>query len=286
MMYFARWKTLSILAVCLLGALLCLPNFFPKSELPSWARQFSLGLDLRGGSYLLLEVDLDAVVRERLESLIDGARSKLRPTRQPQQTGASEAIGYTNLAANPAKHQISLRATDSRQLQEAVTRIRELANEIPTGLGTSTPDIEVASAPDGTVTATLTEAGLRAKASGAVEQSLEIVRRRIDETGVAEALIARQGQNRILVQLPGVEDPNRIKELLGKTARMTFHLLDEGANPSAATPPIGARFMTGESRNGQIERYVVRNKVEVDGANLTDARAGQDGRTGEWEVNF
>ena len=64
-----------------------------------------------------------------------------------------------------------------------------------------------------------------------MEQSIEIVRRRVDETGVAEALVARQGQNRILVQLPGVEDPNRIKELIGQTARMTFHLLDEAANP-------------------------------------------------------
>ena len=91
------------------------------------------------------------------------------------------------------------------------------------------PDIEVTSEPDGQVWATLTEAGLRAKATSAVEQSIEIVRRRIDETGVSEALIARQGQSRILVTLPGVEDPNRIKELLGRTARMTFHLVDENA---------------------------------------------------------
>jgi SecD/SecF fusion protein len=276
MMYFARWKTLSILAVCLLGALLCLPNFFPKSELPSWARQFSLGLDLRGGSYLLLDVDLNAVVHERLEGLADGARTRLR----------QQNIGYVNLATDPAQRRLSLRVRDPAQAAAAVAQLRELANQIPTGIGTSTPDIEVASAPDGTVTATLTEAGLRAKASGAVEQSLEIVRRRIDETGVAEALIARQGQNRILVQLPGVEDPNRIKELLGKTARMTFHLLDESANPASPTPPPGVMFLTGENRAGQTERYAVRRRVEVDGANLTDARAGQDGRSGEWVVNF
>ena len=106
-------------------------------------------------------------------------------------------------------------------------------------------------APDGTVAAALTEAGLRSRATGAVEQSIEIVRRRVDETGVAEALVARQGQNRILVQLPGIEDPNRIKELIGKTAKMTFHLLDEGANPNAGgAPPPGVMFLSGERAGG------------------------------------
>ncbi|MCB4824730.1 protein translocase subunit SecD [Roseicella aerolata] len=276
MMFFARWKTAAILAVILLGALVCVPNFFPKSELPSWARQFSLGLDLRGGSYLLLEVEMNAVVRERLESLADGARTRLR----------QQNIGYVNLAADPANRRVGFRVRDAAQAQAAAAQMRELANQIPTSMGATTPDIEVTTAPDGTVTATLTEVGLRAKATGAVEQSIEIVRRRIDETGVAEALIARQGQNRILVQLPGVEDPNRIKELLGKTARMTFHLLDETANPAAAAPPPGVMFLPGEGRGGQTERYAVRRRVEVDGANLTDARAGQDGRTGEWVVNF
>ncbi len=277
MMFFTRWKTLAILAVCLLGVLFSAPNLFPRSELPSWARQFSLGLDLRGGSYLLLEVDMDAVVKERLESLADAARTSLRQGN----------IGYVNLAADPANRRVGLRVRDTAQLPAAVALLREQANQIPTGVGGTTPDIEVASAPDGTVTATLTEVGLRAKAASAVEQSIEIVRRRIDETGVAEALIARQGQNRILVQLPGVEDPNRIKNLLGQTARMTFHLLDETANPTAATPPPGVMFLPGErAGTGQPERYAVRRRVEVDGANLTDARAGQDGRTGEWVVNF
>ena len=275
MMYFARWKTAAILAVVLLGALLCVPNLIPQAQLPSWARTFSLGLDLRGGSYLLLEVDLDAVVRERLEGLTDAARTRLRAAN----------IGYVNLSADPAARRISFRVRDPAQAAEAARLMREEANAIPTGTGGTVPDLEVSTAPDGTVAAALTEAGLSAKATGAVEQSIEIVRRRIDETGVVEALIARQGQNRILVQLPGVEDPNRIKELLGKTARMTFHLLDETANPAAATPPPGVIFLPGE-RGGQEVHYAVRRRVEVDGANLTDARAGQDSRTGEWVVNF
>jgi SecD/SecF fusion protein len=273
MMFFPRWKSATILAIVLIGALFALPNLFPRADLPSWARTFSLGLDLRGGSYLLLEVDTEAVVRERLDSIADGARTRLRAAN----------IGYVNLSTDPAARRASFRVRDPAQAQEAARLVRELANPIPTGMGGSVPDLEVSAAPDGTITATLTEAGLRAKATNAVEQSIEIVRRRIDETGVVEPLIARQGQNRILVQLPGVDDPDRIKQLLGRTARMTFHLLDETANPMAATPPPGVMFLPGE--RGE-ERYAVRRRVEVDGANLTDARAGQDPRTGEWVVNF
>ncbi|KAA2214871.1 protein translocase subunit SecD [Teichococcus oryzae] len=276
MLYFARWKVAAILGVILLGALLCLPNLFPRASIPSWlpARQVSLGLDLRGGSYLLLEVDLAAVVRERLESLADGARTRLRQGN----------IGYLNLAADPANERLTLRVRDPAQVPAAVAALREMASpgDAATPAG-ATADITVSAAEDGTVTMALSDAALRARASSAVEQSLEIVRRRIDETGTSEALIARQGQSRILVQLPGVEDPNRIKELLGRTARMTFRLLDETANPQAAAPPPGVEFLEGDTPG---QRYPVRRRIEVDGANLSDARAGQNGQTGEWVVNF
>ena len=274
MLHFARWKQAVILGVCLLGVLLCLPNLMPRSAFPSWMepRQISLGLDLRGGSYLLLEVDLNTVVRERLESVVDGVRGKLRTAN----------IRYVNLAADAQNRRMGFRVLDPAQASAAAAALRELAEPVTLPTGQNVPDIEVSTAPDGTITATLSEAGLRAKASGAVEQSIEIIRRRVDETGVAEALIARQGQARILVTLPGVEDPNRIKDLLGRTARMTFHLVDESAN-LAGSPPPGVMFLPSE-RPG--ERVAVRRNVAVDGKNLTNARAGQDSRTGEWVVNF
>jgi preprotein translocase subunit SecD len=274
MLYFARWKVAAILGVILLGVLLTLPNLFPRSAIPSWlpARQISLGLDLRGGSYLLLEVDLNAVVRERLESLADAARTRLRTAN----------IGYTNLAAQQAERRLSLRLRDPSQSEAALAALRELSSPVPTGAGTTAPDLELA-VNDGLVSATLSEAALRARASGAVEQSVEIVRRRIDEAGTSEALIARQGSSRILVQLPGVEDPQRIKDLLGRTARMTFRLLDDTANVQAATPPPGVEFLEGEQPG---QRYPVRRRIEVDGANLSDARAGQNPQTGQWVVNF
>ncbi len=277
MMYFARWKTVAIIFVCLLGTLVTLPNLLPRSAFPDWApiRQIALGLDLRGGSYLLLEVDTSVLLRERLEGLVEGTRRGM--------TQANPRISYTGLASQPDQRRMSLRITDSAQREAALRVVRELGNAVNIGAGTQQTDIEVTINADGLLTATVTEAGLRAKATNAVEQSIEIVRRRIDETGVVEATIVRQGLNRILVQLPGVEDPDRIKNLLGRTARMTFHLLDEAVNTQAATPPPGIMFLNGE-RDG--ERFPVRRRVEVDGANLTDARASQDSRTSEWVVNF
>jgi SecD/SecF fusion protein len=274
MLHFARWKTAAILLVCLVGMLVSIPNLLPRAAFPDWfpVRQVNLGLDLRGGSYLLLEVDMNTVVRERLDGMVDAARTRLRTAN----------VRYVNLASDTANRRMGLRVTDPAQIPAAMTALRELGNPLTSATGQQVPDIDVTSQPDGQVWATLTEAGLRDKSSSAVEQSIEIVRRRVDETGVSEALIARQGQNRILVTLPGIEDPDRIKNLLGRTARMTFHLVDEAAS-LAATPPPGVMFLPGE-REG--ERYAVRRRVEVDGANLTNARAGQDSRTGEWVVNF
>ncbi|MFM7302553.1 MAG: protein translocase subunit SecD, partial [Alphaproteobacteria bacterium] len=163
MLHFARWKQAVILGVCLLGVVLCLPNLMPRSAFPSWMepRQISLGLDLRGGSYLLLEVDLNAVVRERLESAVDGVRGKLRTAN----------IRYVNLGADAQNRRMGFRVLDTAQAGAAAAALRELAEPVTLPTGQNVPDIEVTTAPDGTVTATLSEAGLRAKASAAVEQS-------------------------------------------------------------------------------------------------------------------
>jgi protein-export membrane protein SecD len=124
---------------------------------------------------------------------------------------------------------------------------------------------------------------LTARAQGAVTQSIEIVRRRIDATGVLDPEITRQGDDRIVVQLPGEKDPERIKALLGTTARMTFHLVDETADVTAPLPPPGDLFLPLQDQ--PQTKVAVLKDVAVDGADLTDARAGtnQDGR---WVVNF
>ena len=266
MMYFDRAKTLFIVGVCLLGALLCLPNLMasPAPWLP-W-HQIHLGLDLRGGSYLLMQVDMNAVQHERLDALADNARSAL----------LKQHIGYQNLAAEAANQRVFLHLRDPAQQPAAIAALKTVAPAVPN-------EFSVDTLAGGNLALTLSPAALRITATHAVEQSIEIVRRRIDETGVVDPQITRQGDDRIVVELPGVEDPNRIKDLLGKTAKMTFHLLDENAVPGAPPSP-GVELLP--MQDNPNEKLPIRKHVEVDGADLTDARAATDSQNGDWVVNF
>ena len=268
MIYFSKLKTALIAGVCVLGVLVCLPNFIarPASWMP-W-RQVHLGLDLRGGSYLLLEVDMAAVSKERLDSLADTIRNTLR-----------NKIQFQPPQVQAGQNRVVVHLRDPQQTDDAVKLLQD-ATKDPSG---AAPEYTVASVP-GDITLALSEVGIRARADAAILQSIEIIRRRIDETGVLDPQITRQGDSRIVVQLPGVDDPNRIKELIGKTAKMTFRLVDDTANPASATPPPGDDLLADEGQSGA--KIAVRRRVEVDGANLTDARPGQDTQNNRWVVNF
>jgi protein-export membrane protein SecD len=181
-------------------------------------------------------------------------------------------LGYTGLAVEGDHVSFSLRdAGDLNALRTALLKLD--------------PDLEVNLAASGVSTVKFTDTAIQARQRSAVDQSIEIVRRRIDETGVVDPQITRQGQSRIVVQLPGVGDPDRIKQLIGKTAHMTFRLVDETANPSAGgPPPPGDDFLQMQDRPN--EKIAVRKRIDVDGADLTDARAGTSPETGDWVVNF
>jgi protein-export membrane protein SecD len=276
MMYFSRLKTWLVLGVCALGVLFALPNVLPAAipGLP-WGA-LNLGLDLRGGSYLLMQVDMSAVVRERLDGLVDAARQALDRA----------GLRPFTVTAQPTQDRLLVKLGDPTRQDAAATALRALAtSETAGGLSTG-PDLTVAKDADGALTVSLSRAALAARGTAAVEQSIEIVRRRIDATGVADPLITRQGSDRIVVQLPGISDPNRIKELLGKTARMTFRLTDDevNANQPGAVPPPGVDFLPDDEHPGV--RIAVRRKVDVDGADLTDARPSLNTQTNQWVVNF
>ena len=166
----------------------------------------------------------------------------------------------------PTQNRVLIRFNNPAQVEDAARLLRDAAQ---TG---GTPEFDVTTEP-GAVIMSLSPVMLRDRAERAIAQCIEIVRRRIDQTGVLDPVITKQGENRIVVQLPGVEDPNRIKELIGRTARMTFRLLDETANP-AGPPPPGVDFLAVDRQPGV--REPVRRRVEVDGASLTigDRRAG------------
>ncbi len=265
MMYYSRARTVAVLAVCLLGLLLCLPNFVRvPASLPR--PQIHLGLDLRGGSYLLMRVDLDALTRERLDTLTDQVRQSL----------LTAGLGYRNLGADRSRGAVTFTPRSPAEHDRDVATLAAL----PT---TTANEFAVSTLPDGRVAVTLSPAAIRLRAREAVAQSIEIVRRRIDATGAVDPEIAREGDDRIVVQLPGVSDPERVKQLLGTTAKMTFHLVAEGVSPQGAVPP-GVDLLPMQDDPHQL--VPVLHHVDVDGADLTNASASQDSQTGGWAINF
>ncbi|MGH6953694.1 MAG: protein translocase subunit SecD [Alphaproteobacteria bacterium] len=254
-----RWQVVLVVAICVLGLAFAAPNFLSRrgaESLPGWLpnEQLSLGLDLQGGSHLLLQVDLESIVEEELDSVLESARSALREAR----------IGYSGLGIEGRAVVVKLRERDD------AARAAEALQKSAMGVAIETNE-------DGTLRLALPQTVVDERQKSAVAQSVEIVRRRIDEVGLREPVVQRQGVDRVLVQLPGVEDPERIKRLLGKTAKLTFHLLDPTTprgQPGMAVPP-GAVLLPSDEKgaDGKPTYYVVRKRVEVSGDRLTDAAA-------------
>lgn len=261
MVYFAKWKIALVIAVCLLGVAFAAPNMFDRkttAELPGWLpnQQISLGLDLQGGSHLLLEVEAQTVINERLESIVDSVRSSLR----------SERIRYTGLGKTDNVVHVQIKKIE--QVEQAYDLLRKLDNGSETTIEGHK------------ITIALTEQAIIDAKRSAVEQSIEIVRRRIDETGTKEPNIQRQGDERILIQLPGIDNPEDVKRLLGKTAKMTFHLVNHNVTPedlaAGRIPPGTIALPDAENEQRLI---AVRRKVEVSGDMLIDSQPTfQDGQ--------
>lgn len=264
MLYFSRLKARLILCVCLLGILLSIPSFVSPGRLPAWYPQphVNLGLDLRGGSYLLLELDRAALLNERLESVREQAASAL---------GKAGLTATTELRSGRVLIDVADQAGGTKALGDVVAEFGTDA--------TGRPALRQAYRPGGLVIS-YTDAGQAALLSKAVDQSIAIVRRRIDETGTNEPVVAKRGADRILVELPGVTDPGRVRTLLGSTAKMAFHLVASGAD---ATRP-GVRRLPMVDKTGPD--VPVLKHVEVDGANLVDATPVTDPQTGDWVVSF
>ena len=252
----SKSRVITILAICLAGIFFAVPNIVPnKDALPSWWQPINLGLDLQGGSNLLLEVKLDDVLKERMSSIEDSARQILRENRIRYKSLTSSENGVKVLIENA-----SSRAKASnlfRKIDEGIV-VEEVDGD---GLLIKYSDVALNQ--------------LKAKV---VDQSIEIVRRRIDELGTKEPLIQSQGENRIVVQLPGLQNPEYVKTLLGKTAKMSFHLVDSNARAAdAKRGKMGAKYKLAYGEMG--EPYVITRKPVVGGENLVDAQpAFQEGQ--------
>ncbi len=261
MLRFSSWTIGSIIAVCIAGLIFSLPNLFPREQMertPDWLphQQINLGLDLQGGAHLLLDVGVDVVVEERMEAVADDIRRLLRP----------EGVKYRGVGARGNTTSFTL--VDSGQESQALNILRQL-NTNPV-----TPDFDIGEAGGGRIEITLTDAAASQLRNSAIQQSLEIVRRRIDEVGTREPTIQQQGQTRILVQVPGEGNPDAIKRLLGQTAKMNFHLVDMDTSVAQALSgnlPAGSILLPMEEGEG-AEQVVVRKRIEVSGENLVNAQ--------------
>jgi SecD/SecF fusion protein len=253
------------LAVILVALLFALPNVLPASVLERWpdalpSKPVALGLDLRGGSHLVLEVDGSELRRERSRTLADEARRMLREADTPWRSVETSERGVVVLLRSAA------------QQQRALDVLAALSNPV----GAARKDLDVTPRGEDGMELVFTAEGQHQSITRAVEQSLEVIRQRVDQVGVSEPTIQRVGADRILVQLPGLQDPAQLRALLGSTAKMSFHMLGDSSSPD------GIRTLQDSEGNS----YPVRNSVALSGDRLSDASAGFDQQTREPVVNF
>lgn len=259
MIYISRFKIILIMASCLLAFLYAAPNVVSQTTRDTLATHFagwlpikgvSLGLDLRGGSHLLLQVDLDTVMRDKMDDLAQSIRGKFKDDK-------IDGAGFT---AQPGA--VTITFPDATTADTARKSIRKTEEGLL---------IEDGALPS-TVRVTYDDMTLRAIKTQVLSQSIEIVRRRVDESGTRESTIVRSGDDRILIQIPGLDNPQRIKELLGRTAKMTFHLVD-----TSMTPGVGSKILPMQTAPGeQSQKIAIKRRAMLTGDMVTGASPSFD----------
>ena len=272
MLVVSRFRFISTVAICLLGLIFAFPSLVNQStydKLPAFLQHtVNLGLELRGGSHIQLEVDLNTVQKEHQESILDEARKQLR----------KQNIKYSriNVQSKDGGSFIYISLKDEKDSQT----VKKILSKIEKQLNVSINGSEI--------TAVISQAFMDEFAKRIVGESIEVIRHRIDESGTKEPTILRQGLDRIVVQLPGVENPAEVKRLLGKTAILTFHGVDEDMEtiPAKADQKVhlpskpGVVYMPEEKGNGTIYYVPIKKQVSLTGKSLIDAQVSMDSRTG------
>ena len=287
MMYFSREKTIGILLTCLLGVLWCIPSFLSEASfknLPEWAQhRIGLGLDLRGGAHLLMSMDSDQLKKDWLATLRDDTRKNLREAK----------LGFNGVAISG--NAVQVRLLKPEDADTAIVTLKKMVQPIETARFTGSADIAITKgAEPGQIVIEPTEPGLVDRVSKAAGASIETIRRRIDPAGTAEPNIVRQGNDRILIQVPGVEDTKHLKELLGSTAKLSFHEVNNQvsvADAKATKIPSGFRLYKSKVNPkdplDSVEReYLLRETPVVDGTDLADAHMGFDTQHNDPIISF
>src|SRR5579883_2279197 len=284
-LHFSRWGAIVTLALSIASIVFALPNLVPIStyeSLPAWAQlpRMPLGLDLRGGTHLLYQIDTTQLRKDWLQSIQADARRIL----------SEERIAHNGVVV--AGNQVRITLRDSDKLQPALARLKRMAQPLAASLfgnaGSGAGyDLAINSAPNGVITIEPTQAGLQNRVENAVARSIDVIRRRIDPNGTTEATIQAQGGDRILIQVPGLS-PDEVKARVGTTAKLTFQLVDTTMTPEDAqangVPPDDILLPSAEHAGSY---YLLHKEVLVSGDDLVNAYAGFDTRGGgEPAVDF
>lgn len=270
----SRWRVVVYSLVLLTGFLTALPNLFTPAQLADWpsflpTRQVALGLDLRGGSHLVLEIDTAAMIAECLEITRDDVTNALRKANVD-----TNSIQISN-------DQVIISLSDTKDHDGALDALEDLANvQVETPRHGSTAEFVITAPSDNSIHIALSEQGIRNRVDASAQQSLEIIRSRIDQIGVSEPTIQRIGSDRVLVQLPGVQDPSQVRKLLGSTAKLGFYMLADRSR----TDKRDSSVLTLQDKDGQS--YHLHRTPALSGDHLTDAHAGFDPQSHQPVVNF
>ncbi|MEC3950647.1 protein translocase subunit SecD [Sphingobium sp. HWE2-09] len=270
MLNFSRWAVFAIILPLAIGVLCAIPSFLPDAtvaHLPRFMQtRVNLGLDLSGGSHLLLEASTQDVAKQRLTNMEEQVRTELRR--------GDPKIAIGDISSRNGK--LSFMVREPSQVDAAVERIRPLTQ----GAGlTGQRDFNVEVVNSSTIVITPTDAGIKSAVKSAMEVATEVIRKRIDEMGTREPTIQQQGDNRIVVQVPGLQDPKALKDLLGQTAKLEFKLVDTTANPSEVAQgraPVGSEVLKYPNNPSGVPFIAVKRQVMVSGEDLTDATQGYD----------
>jgi len=290
MLQFTKTQTAGILGLVVLGLIFAIPNFLKEetvNALPGFLPKstINLGLDLQGGSYLLLGVDTEKVIDDRMRSIMSDIRREMRPNR-----GAGrERISIDSLSYDDASGEISLRVAEAQDFDAARERARDVTRGGAGALGLGIRPYTVSADGERIVIAMTPEAE-RQFSTDAVRDSIEVVRRRIDPAGNKEVMIAPQGIDRIIVQVPGDDDPEALKAIINRTGQLTFHAADLTVNPADAAsgllPPGRILVPHAEfSGPGQPPMVLVEDP-EITGDMVTTASASQNPDGAAFQINF
>ncbi|MEM7751665.1 MAG: protein translocase subunit SecD [Pseudomonadota bacterium] len=284
MLHFARWKIIAIVTVCLAAIVFASPNFFGKefvASLPNWLpkNQLKLGLDLQGGAHLLYSMDVKELRKNMLNNLRADVRKRLRDAK-------IGTVG-TGIVANG----VQTRLGQPTDMERALGVLRELAQPLTANIfaGTDERDLTVERIDDRVIRISLNDAGVKQKISEAISGAIETVRRRVDEFGTSEPNITRQGADRILVQVPGVQDTQGLKNLIGKTAKLSFHEVHPSEGRSSTEQPARGDYRSYKTSPESDEPgtfYYLKEPAVVRGDQLKSASQGFDQRTNEPIILF